>query len=233
MIMIELRTVSKVFPGRNGQPVEALRSVDLEISAGEFVTIIGPSGSGKSTLLFTIGAMLQPTEGEVILDGTSVYGLSPARRTDLRRTSIGFVFQTFNLIPYLNCLENVALPAVLAGASRPSSVQRAREMLDNLNLSHRLSHRPAELSVGERQRVSICRSLINDPELILADEPTGNLDTGMTEEVIQLLQRVHHQGQTIVVATHDPRVAKVGIRALTLREGEITEGGEVDRMDSA
>lgn len=219
--MLQLRSVSKVFPSRNGNQVEALREIDLEISAGELVTVIGPSGSGKSTLLFTIGGMQQPTKGEVILDNASVYSLSPARRTDLRRTSIGFVFQTFNLIPYLNCLENVALPSVLAGNSRRESVKKARNMLESLNLGHRLSHRPAELSVGERQRVAICRSLINEPKLILADEPTGNLDYRMTDEVIQLLRGVHAQGTTVVVVTHDPQVARIGTRILTMCDGKI------------
>lgn len=219
--MLQLRSVSKVFPSRNGNQVEALREIDLEISAGELVTVIGPSGSGKSTLLFTIGGMQQPTKGEVILDNASVYSLSPARRTDLRRTSIGFVFQTFNLIPYLSCLENVALPSVLAGNSRRESVKKARNMLESLNLGHRLSHRPAELSVGERQRVAICRSLINEPKLILADEPTGNLDYRMTDEVIQLLRGVHAQGTTVVVVTHDPQVARIGTRILTMCDGKI------------
>lgn len=221
--MLQLRSVSKVFPSRNGNQVEALREIDLEISAGELVTVIGPSGSGKSTLLFTIGGMQQPTKGEVILDNASVYSLSPARRTDLRRTSIGFVFQTFNLIPYLSCLENVALPSVLAGNSRRESVKKARNMLESLNLGHRLSHRPAELSVGERQRVAICRSLINEPKLILADEPTGNLDYRMTDEVIQLLQGVHDQGTTVVVVTHDPQVARIGTRILTMCDGKIAK----------
>lgn len=223
--MLELCNVSKFFPSRNGSPVEALKDIDLEISAGELVTIIGPSGSGKSTLLFTIGGMHQPTQGEVILDDISIYSLSQARRTDLRRTRIGFVFQTFNLIPYLNCLENVALPQVLAGRSRREAVKKGRNMLESLNLGHRLSHRPAELSVGERQRVAICRSLINDPKLILADEPTGNLDYRMTDEVVQLLRAVHAQGTTVIVVTHDPQVARIGTRVLTMCDGKIEQNG--------
>jgi putative ABC transport system ATP-binding protein len=224
--MLELNAVSKVFPGRNGQPVEALQQIDLSVSLGEFVTVIGPSGSGKSTLLFTIGGMHQPTKGEVVLGGSSIYSHSQARRTDLRRKHIGFVFQTFNLIPYLNCLENVSLPATLAGNTRASSVKKARDMLEELNLSHRLSHRPAELSVGERQRVAICRSLINDPELILADEPTGNLDTEMTEDVIRLLQSVHRDGRTLLVVTHDPQVALIGSKTLRMRNGKIEDQDE-------
>lgn len=227
--MLDICNVSKVFPGRNGPPVEALQQIDLSISPGEFVTVIGPSGSGKSTLLFTIGGMHRPTEGEVILDGSSIYSLSPGRRTDLRRTQIGFVFQTFNLIPYLSCLENVSLPAILAGNTRAYSANKARNMLEELNLSHRLSHRPAELSVGERQRVAICRSLINDPKLILADEPTGNLDTEMTEDVVRLLQSVHRDGRTLVVVTHDPQVAQIGSRILRMRDGRIENRDEASQ----
>ena len=219
--MFRLHSVTKAYAGRNEHPVEALRDVDLEVASGEFLTVVGPSGSGKSTLLFTIGAMLRPTAGEVRLGDTDVYALPASRRTALRRTHIGFMFQTFNLIPYLGCLENVALPAVLAGASRQQGLGRAHEILARLGLDHRLDHRPAELSVGERQRVALCRSLVNGPELLLADEPTGNLDSAMAEEVCRVLGEFNREGQTIIVVTHDPRLSRIGTRVIGLEAGRI------------
>lgn len=219
--MLVMNSLSKVFNSRGNQSIIALNNVDLTINEGDFYTIVGPSGSGKSTLLYSIGGMLEPTDGEVLFNGTNMYDLSHEERTSLRKNKIGFIFQTFNLIPYLNCLENVALPAILAGTNRNLSIEKAKELLKNLNVDHRLTHRPAELSVGERQRVAICRSLINDPDLIVADEPTGNLDVEMTQEVVILLQRLNYQGQTIVVVTHDPDVAKIGSHTLTIKEGEI------------
>ena len=219
--MLRLTDVDKTYPGKNGHPVEALQGIDLAIEAGEFVTIVGHSGSGKSTLLFTIGAMLHPTRGEVVLGGTNIYGLRPGGRAALRRDRIGFMFQTFNLIPYLGCQENVALPGVLAGKPRRACLLRAQEMLERLGLGHRLRHRPAELSVGERQRVALCRSLINDPALLLADEPTGNLDGERTEDVCQLLTDLNRDGQTIIVVTHDERIAGMGSRVLRLTDGRI------------
>lgn len=219
--MIKLASVTKSFPGRDDKPVEALHEVDLEIKTGEFLAVVGPSGSGKSTLLFTIGAMLKSTEGTVMFGDTDIYSLSPAKRAALRLTRIGFVFQTFNLIPYLSCLENVSLPAILARKSRDSITQRAREMLERLGMGDRLSHRPAELSVGERQRVAICRSLINDPEVILADEPTGNLDPGITEEVMCILLDLNSTGQTIIMATHNRELAGRSTRVITLNRGRL------------
>jgi putative ABC transport system ATP-binding protein len=221
--MLQLQSVSKSYPGRNCHPVTALDEVNLTVTDGEFVTIVGPSGSGKSTLLFTIGAMLRPTMGKVVLDRTDIYGLSAGKRTRLRRDRLGFVFQTFNLIPYLSCLENIVLPAALGGKSRRLSLARGRKMLDRLGLGHRLAHRPKELSVGERQRAAMCRSLINGPDLLLADEPTGNLDPEMTEEVCQLLQELNAEGQTIILATHDRRVAGAGSRTLGILNGKIVD----------
>lgn len=221
--MLELVDISKTYSGRNGLPVSALRNVNIKVCEGEFVSVVGPSGSGKSTLLFVIGAMLRPTEGQVVFNSTNVYGLSAGRRASLRRSRIGFVFQTFNLIPYLTCLENVVLPAILAGETRQASVERAKKLLDRLGLSHRLSHRPAELSVGERQRVALCRSTVNRPRLLLADEPTGNLDVSMRDQVSRLLRELNAEGQTIITVTHDPSMAKAGTRVLGLREGMIKD----------
>lgn len=221
--MIQLRSATKGFPGKNNQPVVALRKVDMDVRPGEFVMVVGPSGSGKSTLLFTVGGMQQPTEGDVILNDRDIYSLSPAQRARLRRTRMGFIFQTFNLMPYLSCLENVVLPAVLAGKPRNFSITRSRQLLERLGLGKRLSHRPSELSVGERQRVAICRSLVNEPEVILADEPTGNLDSAMTGEVMQILRDLNSGGQTIMMATHDPNLAEQGTRVIALREGAVVD----------
>ena len=219
--MIQVDQASKLFPGKNGQPVTALRDISLDVEQGEFVMIVGPSGSGKSTLLFTIGGMQHPTEGKVLFEDCDIYRLSSTKRAALRRSRIGFVFQTFNLVPYLSCLENVVVPAVLAGKSRRFSLRRGRDLLERLGLSDRLKHRPSELSVGERQRVALCRSLINNPNVILADEPTGNLDETMTGEVMDILQGLHANGQTIMMATHDPRLAEQGTRLVALREADV------------
>jgi len=219
--MILVDQASKQFPGKNGSPVTALRDISLEVEPGELIMVVGPSGSGKSTLLFTIGGMQHPTQGRVLFADKDIYGLSPSRRAAWRRARIGFVFQTFNLVPYLSCVENVVVPAVLAGQSRGVSLRRANSLLERLGLTDRLKHRPSELSVGERQRVAICRSLINDPDVILADEPTGNLDESMTGEVMNILRDLNAGGQTIMMATHNPRLAEQGSRLVTLQEASL------------
>ena len=230
--MIRVQSVTKTYPGRNGHPVVALSEIDLSVQPGEFVLVIGPSGSGKSTLLFTIGAMLRPTSGEVMLDDKDIYRLSVKERAALRRLRVGFLFQTFNLIPYLNCFENVALPAVLARKPLRSSRLRAHEMLQRIGLGDRLLHRPSELSVGERQRVALCRSLINTPEILLADEPTGNLDTARTEEIMRMLLELNADGQTILMATHDLKLAEMGTRVLVLRDGHLSEDHSVPKRST-
>jgi putative ABC transport system ATP-binding protein len=219
--MIRVENASKQFPGKNGSPVTALHDISMDIEPGEFVMIVGPSGSGKSTLLFTIGGMQRPTTGKILFGDTDLYSLSATKRAALRRTRIGFVFQTFNLVPYLNCLDNVIVPAVLAGKSRRASLQRAKDLLDQIGLSDRLKHRPSELSVGERQRVALCRSLINEPDVILADEPTGNLDEAMTSEVMNILQSMNQEGQTILMATHNPGLATQGTRLVGLEAASV------------
>lgn len=221
--MLSLKAVTKHFRARGGKRVMALRHVDMQVQAGEFVMVVGPSGSGKSTLLFTIGGMQKPDEGSVVFDEISLYKLSAARRAALRRARIGFVFQTFNLIPYLNCIDNVALPAILEGYHREDSRVRAREILCRLNLDHRLKHHPSELSVGERQRVALGRSLINDPEVILADEPTGNLDASLAGEVITILREFNESGQTIIMVTHDLNLAQEGTRIVNIHGGAVVD----------
>jgi putative ABC transport system ATP-binding protein len=221
MTMIEMVSVVRRFKGPGGRSVSAIDGVSLQISGGEFVTLVGPSGSGKSTLLFTIGAMLRPDTGRVLLDGKDLYAASASQRALVRRTAVGFVFQTFNLIPYLSCIENLALAAILSGTPRTEAFQRSREMLGRLGLSERLEHRPAELSIGERQRVAVGRAAIHRPQVLLADEPTGNLDPSSAERVMQLLHELHREGQTIVMVTHDPKLAETGQRTIRLGEGRV------------
>lgn len=230
--MILVNNASKVFPAKNGHSVAALDRVTLEIGSGEFVMVVGPSGSGKSTLLFTVGGMQHPTEGSVCFGDAELYHLSPSERAALRRKRIGFVFQTFNLIPYLNSVDNVAVPAVLAGLSRRIAIRRARDLLERLGLGDRLKHRPAELSVGERQRVALCRSIVNEPELILADEPTGNLDDALADEVISILADLNSRGQTILMATHNMRLAEHGTRVVSLRAGRVEEDRTCVRQEA-
>jgi putative ABC transport system ATP-binding protein len=221
--MIVLDAVSKTFSGRRGAQVTALDRVDLTIASGEFVAVVGPSGSGKSSLLFTVGGLMHPTAGEVRLGEHALYDLDPGRRAALRRTEVGFVFQTFNLVPYLSCVENVAVPATFAGVAVPEAKQRARAMLERLGLSARAEHRPGELSVGERQRVAVARALVNGPRVLLADEPTGNLDPANADQVMSLFRDLHAGGQTIVMVTHDPRLAERAGRVVALDAGRVSE----------
>ena len=220
--MITVENITKVFGGTGtSDEVHALAGISLHIREGEFVSIVGPSGSGKSTLLFAMGGLSEPTTGEVRLGAQSIYALDAAGRAALRRTEIGFVFQTFNLVPYLECLENVALPAILAGRPRAKAREAAAAMLDRLGLSARARHLPAQLSVGERQRVGIGRALVNGPKVLLADEPTGNLDPALAGSVLDLLLELRNGGQTIAMVTHDPRLAARTDRTIVLNAGQI------------
>ncbi len=221
--MIELRSVTKSFTMKKGHSVNALTDVNLEIQDGEFTMIIGSSGSGKSTLLYTIGGMQQPTSGEVNIQSTEIYTMSSANRARLRREKIGFIFQTFNLVTYLNCKENVALPGILAGQNKKTTLSRAAELLDRLGLSERISHKPLELSVGERQRVAIARSLINEPDIILADEPTGNMDPKRSSEILEILYDLNKEGMTILMVTHDHSFSETGTRLIVLEKGCVVE----------
>ncbi len=220
--MIRLEQVSKQFQGRRG-PVRALDSVDLQIADGEFVAVRGPSGSGKSTLLLTLAGMIRPTTGTVTVRERDLYTLSSQGRSRFRAENIGFVFQMFHLVPYLSVLENVLLPARLArpGADAPDARDRALTLLERFGLQERLDHRPAELSTGERQRTAIARALLNDPWLLLADEPTGNLDTETGAAVMDCLAELHRAGKTIVLVTHDPGVDERAERVLKLRAGRL------------
>ena len=218
--MILLRGVSKQFAGK--RKVTALDRIDLSIGKGEMTSIVGPSGSGKSTMLNLIGGLDRPTEGEVELDGQPLSKLSDDELTRVRRDKIGFIFQFFNLLPTLSCLENVALPLHLRGWPRKKVQERARELLDMVQLSQRIEHLPDELSGGERQRVAIARALSIYPPILLADEPTGNLDTATGAEILRLMHDLHDRlGATVLIVTHDKQVADSCPRTIQLRDGRV------------
>lgn len=219
--MIELQGAGKTYEKR-GEKIVALAPTQLTIARGEFVAIIGPSGSGKTTLLSLLGGMLAPTDGKLLLDGVSIYDLPVAQRAKLRQQRIGFVFQTFNLISYLSALENVQIPLMLAGGDAAAHRQRATELLTRLGLGERLQHKPCELSLGQQQRVAMARTLANDPSIILADEPTGNLDPETRAQVLNYLVEFAHEGRTVVLVTHDMAAAELSSRQLLLKEGKIT-----------
>jgi putative ABC transport system ATP-binding protein len=218
--LIHLAGVSKVFNGK--RKVTALEDVSLAIGRGEMVSIVGPSGSGKSTLLNLIGGLDQPSSGEIRIDGEVLSGLCDDGLTRIRRDKIGFIFQFFNLLPTLSCLENVALPLHLRGWTRKKADERARELLGLVQLDHRIEHTPEELSGGERQRVAIARALSIYPPVLLADEPTGNLDTHTGAEILRLIHDVHDRlGATVLIVTHDLNVARSCPRTISLCDGRI------------
>ncbi|MCS6852744.1 MAG: ABC transporter ATP-binding protein [Gemmataceae bacterium] len=218
--MFHLDGVAKEY-GPPGQRVLALQPTTLTIAAGEFVAVVGPSGSGKSTLLAILGAMLAPSRGQVWFDGQSIYDLSLADRAALRRRRIGFVFQSFNLVPYLTALENVQLPLLLNGVGPAQQRRRAFDLLEQFGLADRACHKPAQLSAGQQQRVALARTLAPDPAVILADEPTGNLDPDTRQQVYDDFETLHRAGKTIVLVTHDPLAAQRAGRVLTLVQGRV------------
>ncbi len=207
--------------GAHAPDVVALASVSLTIEPGSFVAIVGPSGSGKSTLLNLMGALDRPSSGRIRIAGTELGALDDDGLTALRRDTIGFVFQFFNLVPTLSALENAMMPALLAGEKARDVESRAKKALDQVGLGHRVRHRPDELSGGEMQRVAIARALVGDPPLLLADEPTGNLDSRTGEEILALLTGSTSARRTVVLVTHDPRVAERADRVLTIRDGRV------------
>jgi putative ABC transport system ATP-binding protein len=219
---VDLRDVRKIY-GVGPDPVAALDGVSLRIDPGEFVAITGTSGSGKSTLMHLIGCLDTPTSGRVTVAGEDISKAGSDRLARLRNRSIGFVFQAFNLLPRLDVQKNIELPLVYAGTRRTERGQRARDAAAKVNLSDRLTHRPSQLSGGQCQRVAIARALVNDPALILADEPTGNLDSTNGAEVLQLLGELHKLGRTIVLVTHDPAVAARAARVIEMRDGRIVK----------
>ena len=210
---------------RSGEiEVHALRGVDLTIETGEMVAIMGPSGCGKTTLLNTLSGLDSFDGGEVTIEGTSLAKMNDRRRTDYRARRMGFVFQSFNLLPVISAVENVEMPLLVSGVRPARARKRALESLDSVGLADRASHRPMQLSGGQNQRVTIARALVNHPALVWADEPTGNLDVGSSTEVLALMQRLNRErGQTFVIVTHDPQVAEVCERIVRMKDGEIVE----------
>lgn len=216
--MLKVKNVSKIYK-KNAEEVKAIDNVSLEIASGDFVSIIGPSGSGKSSLLLMLGGMLTPSLGKVFIDEESLYDLTPDAIATLRQKKIGFVFQTFNLIPYLSSLQNVQVPLLLRGSDAKEQKERAEYLLKRVGLEDRMHHKPSELSVGQQQRIALARMLANDPSIILADEPTGNLDPEMSQTVIKFLTDLNQEGRTIVMVTHDMKIANQAKRKVMISKG--------------
>ncbi|WP_283135873.1 ABC transporter ATP-binding protein [Rhizohabitans arisaemae] len=215
--------------GRGAGLVRALNGVELEAAAGEAVAVMGPSGSGKSTLLNLLGGLERPSAGEVWLAGNRIDGMSEKELARLRRQSIGFVFQAFHLMDELTAQENVELPALLAGRSPRTARRRAAQLLERVGLDDRAGHLPSAMSGGERQRVAVARALVNEPLIVLADEPTGNLDSAATADVLRLLDGLRAAGQTLVIVTHDARVTAIADRLITMRDGSLVEETRLTR----
>lgn len=222
--LIEIRGVKKIYKV-GSELVHALRNVDLDISSGEYVALMGPSGSGKSTLMNIIGCLDSFTEGKYVLNGTDVSKMSENELAEVRNKEIGFIFQTFNLLPRMSALENVALPLVYAGWTKKDRLQKAEEILTKVGLKERMLHKPNELSGGQRQRVAIARAMVNDPSILLADEPTGNLDTKTSTEIMDLFSEIHRDGNTIILVTHEEDIARYAKRIVRLRDGAVESDG--------
>lgn len=230
--MIEIVDLRKTY-NQGELAVNALDGVSLFVGKGEFVSIMGASGSGKSTMMNILGCLDKPTSGKFILDGIDVSNLRDRELASVRNKKIGFVFQSFNLLPKLSALENVELPMVYAGIKKDERRKRALEALDIVGLSGRVKHKPNEISGGQRQRVAIARALVNNPAIILADEPTGNLDSKSTFEIIDIFQRLNDEGATIVMVTHEPDVAKYTKRIVTFKDGKSISDELVERQERA
>ena len=220
--MIHMRGIRKVYSTGRVEVV-ALKGIDLDVETNEYLAVVGPSGSGKSTLMNILGCLDTPSSGEYVLSGESVAGLDRNRLAEIRNRHIGFVFQNFNLLPYATALENVELPLLFGGVPGRERRERAEEMLARVDLADRMDHKPTELSGGQMQRVAIARALVNRPAMVLADEPTGNLDTASGKGIVGLFEELHDAGQTIVVITHDMGIAKLASRVVQIRDGELVE----------
>lgn len=225
-VIIAIKEISKVYR-MGSEVIKALKSVTLDIYENEYVALMGPSGSGKSTLMNILGCLDSPTSGSYVLNGIDVSKMDDSELAEVRNRQIGFVFQTFNLLPRLSALDNVALPLVYAGFSKAMRREKAAEALDKVGLSDRMHHKPNELSGGQRQRVAIARSIVNDPSLILADEPTGNLDTKTSIEIMGIFEKIHNSGNTVILVTHEPDIAEFTHRIIRLRDGLI----EIDALN--
>lgn len=218
--LIEIRNITKLYE-MGEEKLYALRGVDLEIKKNEYVAIMGPSGSGKSTLMNIIGCLDTPTSGDYKLNGKDVHEMDDDELAEIRNKEIGFVFQTFNLLPRSNAVHNVELPLIYSGVSKSERIQRAQDALANVGLADRMNHKPNELSGGQRQRVSVARALINKPSILLADEPTGNLDTKTGEEIMELFKELNNKGNTIIIVTHEEDIARHAKRIVKIRDGMI------------
>lgn len=225
--IIELKEISKVYK-MGVETIHALRSISLAIEKNEYVALMGPSGSGKSTLMNVLGCLDTPTSGQYILNSISVDKMSDNELAEVRNKQIGFVFQTFNLLPRSTALDNVSLPLVYAGADKKARKERATEVLNQVGLKGRMEHKPSELSGGQRQRVAVARALVNHPAIILADEPTGNLDTKTSIEIMALLNDIHKKGNTIVLVTHEEDIARYAHRIIRLKDGNV-ESDEINQ----
>ena len=232
-VMISVKELTKTYI-MGAAKVHALQGVSLDIQRNEFVALMGPSGSGKSTLMNLLGCLDTPTSGAYWLNGINVSTMEDNDLAEVRNKEIGFIFQTFNLLPRLSALENVALPLVYAGVSKADRREKAMQVLDAVGLGDRVEHKPNELSGGQRQRVAIARALVNDPSIILADEPTGNLDTKTSIEIMGILEEIHRQGNTVILVTHESEIAAFARRILGFRDGRLVEDAAVtDRLSAA
>src|SRR5882724_2891449 len=227
MSLVELRNVSKIYH-LGGEEIRALDDVTLDIDEGEFISIIGPSGSGKSTLMHILGCLDTPSKGTIQLDGVMIHNASSRQLAAIRNRKIGFVFQFFNLLPKLNVVQNVELPMIYSGIGGKERRERAMAALESVDLANRARHRPSQLSGGQQQRAAIARALVNNPRLVFADEPTGNLDSHTGEAILQLFRKLSQEGRTIVLVTHDPEIAAVTPRRIEIRDGKIA-----DKIDAA
>jgi putative ABC transport system ATP-binding protein len=233
MSIVHTEALTKVY-GAADQPIYALNEVNLAVDEGEFLAIMGPSGSGKSTLLYMLGGLERPSSGKVWLQAADMSALDDDALSRLRRNSLGFVFQFFNLIPVLSAQENVAIPLILDGVSRPEALKRANEALARVGMADRSTHRPSELSGGQQQRAALARALVTEPAVVLADEPTGNLDSRSSDEVVQMLRQTADKwGQTIILVTHDPRVAAYADRIVFLKDGRIVDDNRLKGQGNA
>ncbi|MDR9458282.1 MAG: ABC transporter ATP-binding protein [Salegentibacter sp.] len=227
--VIEIRNITRDFP-LGSEIVKVLKGIDLDIDRGEYVALMGPSGSGKSTLMNLLGCLDTPTSGSYILNGEDVSKMSDDELAEIRNKEIGFVFQTFNLLPRTTALDNVALPMVYAGYSKSERRARAEEVLTNVGLADRMDHKPNQLSGGQRQRVAVGRALINNPSIILADEPTGNLDSVTSVEIMKLLDKIHADGNTVIVVTHEEEIARHAHRIVRLKDGMVESDVKQERV---
>ncbi len=218
--VIEIRNIIRDFP-LGQETVHVLKGIDLDIESGDYIAIMGPSGSGKSTLMNLLGCLDTPTSGSYNLNGKDVSKMSDDELAEIRNKEIGFVFQTFNLMPRTTALENVALPMIYAGISKKDRTKRAEEVLEDVGLADRMDHKPNQLSGGQRQRVAMGRALVNNPSIILADEPTGNLDSKTSEEIMDLLDEIHRNGNTVIVVTHEEDIAAKAHRVIRLIDGMV------------